>query len=91
MKTYIFFTAIISFILIGCSSKEKTAKSLIKEDLKENMNDFDSYEPIHFSKLYASGLDSLEYRKLELGDGLTVSLNSYLFCCIPENGIKKHI
>ena len=32
-------------------SKESKAKKLIKEYLKTNMNDWDSYEPLEFSKL----------------------------------------
>ncbi len=47
----IFLLLFVSILLLGCSSPEKRAHKLIQAELKKTMNDFESYEPIEFSKI----------------------------------------
>ncbi len=70
MKKLLLFLFIIPLSFVACNmntSKESKAKKLIKEYLKTNMNDWDSYEPLEFSKLdstFATVYDDDEYDKL---------------------------
>lgn len=41
----------IMVLLAGCTSPEKKAQSCIKAEMKKNLNDPSSYEPVEFSKL----------------------------------------
>ena len=51
MKLY-YLLLIASLFIIGCSqSKNKKSEKLIKEYLSENLNDFNSYDPVEFSSV----------------------------------------
>ena len=41
----------LSITFFSCSSPEKRAQKLVKEDLKQTLHDFKSYEPVSFSEL----------------------------------------
>ena len=62
MKNYLLVT--IALVLMGCSTPERRAQSLIKAHLKENLHDWGSYESIKFGELdsvYTTVLDNSEY------------------------------
>jgi hypothetical protein len=69
--------------LASCSkSKEDIAKSLIKENLKTTLNDFNSYEPVEFGKLDTSfsklDLFNEEMELKKLNDKVDeIALNKY--------------
>ncbi|PZP47066.1 MAG: hypothetical protein DI598_11430 [Pseudopedobacter saltans] len=41
----------VTCIFVGCSSPEDKAKSLIEEDMKVTLHDYESYEPVSYSGL----------------------------------------
>ena len=53
--------AVMAVCLIGCT-KEQKSKSLIKDYLSKNLNDFKSYEPVEYSDIIP---DSTNYREDE--------------------------
>lgn len=59
-----FLLIILSINLIGCSNPEKRARHLIKQELKETLHDWDSYESVKFSGLdsmYTTVFDNIDY------------------------------
>lgn len=50
MKKLLLFSVCMA-ILCSCSSNQKKAERLVKQYMKENLDDYKSYEPIKFSEL----------------------------------------
>ena len=50
MKKLLLFSVCMA-ILCSCNSNQKKAERLVKQYMKENLDDYKSYEPIKFSEL----------------------------------------
>lgn len=68
MKRFLLlFTAIVCVAFVGCQNPEKRAQKLIKQQLKETLHDWDSYECVKFGTLdsvYTTVMDNPEYKAL---------------------------
>lgn len=71
MKKFVLLCFFASILLTGCNSPQNRAEKLVKEYLKENLKDPDSYRNIkmgHVEKLTVIGLEQLALRdKIKAG------------------------
>lgn len=56
------------FVLLGCNNPKKQSETLIKQYLKEHLNDFSSYEPVKFDKLDSAFTSVMETKDWEVYD-----------------------
>jgi hypothetical protein len=64
----IFFNLLIIMFLVSCSNPEKKSKELIKQYMKEHLNDFGSYEPVKYGTLdsaFTSAMDTEDWGKYD--------------------------
>ncbi|WP_306505907.1 hypothetical protein [Alistipes ihumii] len=64
-KFLLLFAAIACAALVGCSNPEKQAKKLVRQQLKETLHDWNSYESVKFGTLdsvYTTVFDNPEYK-----------------------------
>lgn len=66
-RILLLFAAIACVAFVGCSNPEKQAQKLVKQQLKETLHDWNSYEIVKFGTLdsvYTTVFDNLEYKTM---------------------------
>ncbi len=66
-KFLLLFAAIACAAFVGCSNPEKHAQKLVKQQLKETLHDWNSYESVKFGSLdsvYTTVLENPEYKTM---------------------------